>query len=101
MGKTSQQKVAVFALKESGMKMTHHNDYYGLLQEVIELDYDGLNKVVLFRCNWFDITNGVKVDHEHGIVEVKHTSRLKNYEPFVLAAQATQVCYLPYASAKS
>ena len=36
------------------------------------------------------------MDRKHGIVEVKHTSRLRNYEPFVLAAQATQVCYLPY-----
>ena len=75
-------------------------DYYGLLQEVIELDYDGLNKVVLFRCNWFDITNGVRVDIQHGIVEVKHASRIKNYEPFVLAPQAIQVFYLTYASDK-
>ena len=69
-------------------------DYYGVLQDVIELEYDA-HKVVLFRCDWFDIINGVKVDRKHGIVEVKHTSRLANYEPFVLAAQATQVCYLP------
>ena len=73
------------------------HDYYGVLEEVIELEYDA-NTVVLFRCYWFDITNGVKVDHEHGLVEVKHIFRLKNYEPFVLACQALQVCYLPYAS---
>jgi len=74
-------------------------DYYGILQEVIALEYDA-HTVVLFRCDWFDIINGVNVDHEHGLVEVKHTSRLATYEPFVLAAQATQVCYLPYASQK-
>ena len=75
-------------------------DYYGVLQEVFELVYDA-HKVVIFRCDWFDILNGVRVDREHGIVEVNHTSRLATYEPFVLAAQATQVCYLPYASNKA
>ena len=54
--------------------------------------------MVLFKCYWFDITNGVKVDRQHGIVEVKHESRLKTYDPFVLACQAVQVSYLPYAS---
>ncbi|XP_078152644.1 uncharacterized protein LOC144547837 [Carex rostrata] len=73
-------------------------DYYGVLEEVIQLTYEGGNKVVLFKCYWFDITNGVKVDCQHGIVEVKHESRLKTYEPFVLACQAVQVSYLPYAS---
>lgn len=77
---------------------THH-DYYGILKEVVELEYDGVdNKVVLFNCHWFDITNGVKVDHHHGLVEVKHTSTLQGGEPFVLACQTTQVYYLPYAS---
>jgi len=75
-------------------------DYYGILQEIIELQYDA-HTVLLFKCDWFDIINGVKVDRKHGIVEVKHTSRLRNYEPFVLAAQATQVCYLPYPSQKA
>jgi Domain of unknown function (DUF4216) len=79
---------------------TQH-DYYGVLKEVIELTYDGVdNKVLLFKCHWFDITNGVKVDHEHGLVEVKHISTLRTNEPFVLACQATQVYYLPYASDK-
>jgi hypothetical protein len=75
-------------------------DYYGILQEVVELQYEGGNKVVLFKCNWFDIINGVKVDKKRGIVEVRHASRLRYYEPFVLALQAIQVYYLPYASTK-
>jgi hypothetical protein len=74
------------------------HDYYGVLQEIIELSYDGGNKVALFRCIWFDITSGVRKDSKHGIVEVKHSSRLKGFEPFVLACQAIQVVYIPYAS---
>jgi hypothetical protein len=54
--------------------------------------------VALFRCIWFDITNGIRKDSKHGIVEVKHTSRLKGFELFVLACQAIQVVYIPYAS---
>jgi Domain of unknown function (DUF4216) len=79
---------------------TQH-DYYGVLEEVIELTYDGVeSKVLLFMCHWFDIINGVKVDHEHGLIEVKHTSTLRTNEPFILACQATLVYYLPYASDK-
>ncbi|KAJ3704077.1 hypothetical protein LUZ61_007782 [Rhynchospora tenuis] len=74
-------------------------DFYGILEDIVELDYSGCNKVVLFKCSWFDAWRGVKVDTEHGIVEVKHKSRLRNVdEPFGLACQAIQVYYLPYAS---
>jgi hypothetical protein len=73
-------------------------DYYGVLQEVVGLSYEGGNTVILFRCDWFDIPSGVKEDKERGIVEIKHASRLRYYDPFVLAVQALQVYYLPYAS---
>ena len=53
--------------------------------------------MALFRCNWFDITNGVKKDIKHGIVEIKHASWVKGFEPFILACQAIQVVYIPYA----
>jgi Domain of unknown function (DUF4216) len=75
-------------------------DYYRVLQEVVELQYRGGNKIVLFNCNWFDIINGVRVDQTRGLVEVKHASRLRHYEPLVLACQVIQVYYLPYASTK-
>jgi uncharacterized cupin superfamily protein len=76
------------------------HEYYGILQEVVELHYEGGNKVILFNCDWFDIINGVKVDKKRGLVEVKHSSRLRHYEPFVLACQADQAYYLPYPSTK-
>ena len=97
-GQNKTTKSSGVCIKGEWAENTTPHEYYGFLQEVIELQYDGPYKVVLFRCHWFDITNGVKVDREHGLVEVKHTSRLKNYEPFILACQANQVCYLPYAS---
>jgi Domain of unknown function (DUF4216) len=67
----------------------------------VELEYRGLhNKVMIFKCHWFDVPGGVKIDKDHSIVEVKCNSFLKTYEPFVFAAQATQVYYLSYPSTK-
>ena len=67
-------------------------DFYGILQDVVQLQYPGPdNKVVIFKCRWFDIPNGVRVDKKHGLVEVKHTSVLRTDEPFILACQASQV----------
>ena len=63
-------------------------DYYGILEEVIELQFLGQdNNVFLFKCHWFDPTS-IRNDTTYGIVDVKHKSRLSMYEPFILAAQA-------------
>ncbi|OMO57998.1 Transposon, En/Spm-like protein [Corchorus capsularis] len=79
----------------------NERDFYGVLVDIIELEYlgDG-NKIVLFKCRWFDIVRGVVVHPRHGLVKVNHKSRLASNEPFVLAAQALQVCYSPYPSNK-
>lgn len=40
------------------------NDFYGILTGIIELEYtEFLDKVVLFKCDWFDTTAGVRVHH--------------------------------------
>lgn len=74
-------------------------DYYGVLDEVLEVHYPSIVRcvVVLFKCNWFDAFQGVRVD-KHGLVDVKHRSMLSTDDPFVLASQATQVFYAPYPS---
>nr|CAD1843907.1 unnamed protein product [Ananas comosus var. bracteatus] len=74
---------------------TEKQDYYGVLTEVIELQYVGGHRVVLFRCNWYDVYDrekGIKTD-EYGIVSVNRQRLLKTNEPFVLANQASQVFY--------
>ena len=37
-------------------------DYYGVLQEIIQLKYPGYpkKKITLFRCKWFDLTKEVQ-----------------------------------------
>ncbi|XP_075088317.1 uncharacterized protein LOC142170329 [Nicotiana tabacum] len=70
-------------------------NYYGELTEILELQFVGSRRVILFRCKWFDIYDqekGVKVV-EYGIVSVNRQRFLKINEPFVLANQALQVFY--------
>ncbi|CAI0424199.1 unnamed protein product [Linum tenue] len=70
-------------------------DYYGVLTEIIELQYLGGNRVVMFKCEWWDVENidrGVKVD-KYGFVSVNTSRKLVTNEPFVLASQVEQVFY--------
>ncbi|XP_042379879.1 uncharacterized protein LOC121972257 [Zingiber officinale] len=69
-------------------------DYYGVLEEILELNYYGLKDViVLFKCHWYDTSDkGMKV-HRLGLVEINHKSKLNTNDPFILAAQAQQVYY--------
>lgn len=54
-------------------------------------------ELVLFYCRWFDPTsNGLRRTEDLGLVEIKHASRLSNFDPFVMASQVTQVFYLSY-----
>ncbi|CAN1782497.1 hypothetical protein LINPERHAP1_LOCUS15867 [Linum perenne] len=71
-------------------------DYYGVLREVIELQFLGGRRVVLFQCDWCDVCDnvkGLKVD-EYGLVCVNLKRMLKTNEPFVLASQASQVFFV-------
>ncbi|XP_042939338.1 uncharacterized protein LOC122274358 [Carya illinoinensis] len=70
-------------------------DFYGVLNDILQLRYMGWRHVYLFRCEWFDVG-----DMRRGIVVGEHitsvnTSR-KWYrdEPFALACQVCQVFYL-------
>nr|CAD1838579.1 unnamed protein product [Ananas comosus var. bracteatus] len=88
------QNSGVVVVGDTGSE-TERRDYYGVLTEIIELQYLGGRRVVLFRCNWWDIYNkekGVKID-EYGHISVNCQRLLKTNEPFVLANQASQVFY--------
>lgn len=79
-------------------------EYYGILEEVIELTYLGNGcsyKTILFKCDWFDSINGLNVHEHYKLVDVNHTRKYPKYDPFVLAYQVTQVCFNPYPSMKN
>ncbi|XP_057416131.1 uncharacterized protein LOC130710786 isoform X2 [Lotus japonicus] len=74
--------------------------YYGRLSDIIELDYFEEFKVVLFKCDWVDVTRGrgLKVD-EWGFTLVNfshliHSGDRESHEPFVFANQAQQVIFV-------
>jgi hypothetical protein len=75
--------------------------YYGIIKEILELNYQHEGKVVLLKCVWVDNRvedKWVKTD-QFGITSVnfKHlfnTGQKMSDEPFILAAQATQVYYV-------
>ena len=57
-------------------------DYYGILTDVLELQYLGGKRVVLFHCKWFDVydnTRGIKTD-EYGFASINCKQRLKTNE---------------------
>nr|GEY53626.1 hypothetical protein [Tanacetum cinerariifolium]GEY53634.1 hypothetical protein [Tanacetum cinerariifolium] len=75
-------------------------DYYGQLNDVIELEYMNCSKVVLFKCEWFDPVKhrGWKIHNEFGLVDINHKKKLRNYDPFIMAHQAQQVYFISYPS---
>lgn len=93
--KTQNSSVVVKGDSESGEK-----DFYGVLEEVIILEYDTLvnrtsPRIALFKCRWFDVFNegrGIKRD-KFGCTFVNVSRRLQTNEPFALASQIEQVFY--------
>ena len=73
-------------------------DFYGIIREIIEVSFPGaLNlRCSLFKCDWFDpvVGRGVRVG-KYGVVDVNQARSYKN-DPYVLASQADQVCFIPY-----
>ncbi|CAI0559258.1 unnamed protein product, partial [Linum tenue] len=89
------QNSGVIVVGDDGVDVNAIN-YYGVLREVIELQFLGGRSLALFRCDWCDVydkTKGLKVD-EHGFVSVNLSRMLKTNEPFVLASQVSQVFYV-------
>ena len=70
----------------------------------MELEYPGwpIKRTILFKCEWFDITPnvGMRIHKQYKLVDVNHTTRYAQDEPFVLAMQAQQVYYCTHLSLK-
>ncbi|XP_050238212.1 uncharacterized protein LOC126687698 [Mercurialis annua] len=88
------QNSGVVVVGDNGIE-AENIDYYGVLSEILEIQYLGGRRVMLFRCKWWDVydkVKGIQVD-EYGIISVNCQRFLKTNEPFVIASQASQVFY--------
>jgi hypothetical protein len=94
-----------FLLTQNSGVMTEgsHNgkdiDFYGVLKEVIELEYNSnlqvRRTVVLFRCDWFNQegkTRGPRDDGHFKAINVQ--SLWYKTDPFILATQSKKIFYL-------
>ena len=82
-----------------GVCVKGETDFYGILQEIIEVEFPGLVKLkcVLFKCDWFDptVNRGVRYS-KFGVVDINATRRYNKFGPYILESQADQVCFIPY-----
>ncbi|KAG7568012.1 hypothetical protein ISN45_Aa04g008500 [Arabidopsis thaliana x Arabidopsis arenosa] len=78
-------------------------DFYGNLIDIMELEYEGIVnlRITLFKCDWYDPVMGRGTRRSNsGVVDVLSSRKFNKYEPFILASQADQVCYIPYPYTK-
>ncbi|XP_065849621.1 uncharacterized protein [Euphorbia lathyris] len=70
-------------------------NFYGILQEIIELDYLYGKRVYMFKCDWWDVSdnrNGIRDDGK--LVSVNIGRKWYADQPFILASQTEQVFYI-------
>ncbi|KAL0410498.1 UNVERIFIED_CONTAM: hypothetical protein Slati_3639500 [Sesamum latifolium] len=77
-------------------------DFYGILKEIIQLDYPLIPnmQIVLFKCHWVDPLRRMKVHPHYHLVDVNFKKVYQKNESFILAQQAVQVYYTEYPSMK-
>ncbi|XP_071689874.1 uncharacterized protein [Rutidosis leptorrhynchoides] len=67
--------------------------YYGVLKDIIKLQYGDEKKVVLFHCDWISSGSRIKVD-ENGFTTLDFRGLKQTKEPYILASQAQRVFYV-------
>ena len=74
-------------------------EYYGRIEEIYELSFYGSKPInpVIFKCHWFDPEVTRRTHSNLGLVEIRQDSVLPGDDVYIVAQQAIQVYYLPYA----
>lgn len=72
--------------------------YYGRLTNIYELNFSHLYRVVVFRCDWADLSRGLRTYPNGGVSvnfsKLMHTGRFLHEDPFIFSSQAKQVFYV-------
>ena len=70
-------------------------NYYGQLEEILQLSFTGAYSVTLFRCKWFNTNlKNKKIITKNNITSINISGEWYKDEPFILASQAKQVFYI-------
>lgn len=64
-------------------------DYYGAIEEILEIDYWGEFTVLLFKCCWYHAEKDL-----YGMTRVNFNRLLQKSDPYVMASQVQQVFYI-------
>ncbi|KAK4423050.1 hypothetical protein Salat_1887600, partial [Sesamum alatum] len=87
-----------FASAKDLNPLTGTVSYYGVLKDILEIQYLKDTRFLMFECDWVDNEKGLKQDEfKFTLVNFNHfmyTKKLPTNEPFVLASQAQQVWYI-------
>ena len=66
--------------------------YYGRVVEILLIDYNTFY-IHVFRCQWANIGNGVKVEDGFTLVNLNQSQMAFARDPYILASQAKQIFY--------
>ncbi|CAA0829472.1 Unknown protein [Striga hermonthica] len=99
LGRKKRGKKGAFSLDSNTQNLAHRTkdnnprvdgvNYYGRINDIIEIDYWGSFSVVLFNCEWFQEEND-----SYGLTRVNFNKLCYEDDPFVLASQVNQVFYV-------
>ncbi|KAL3626909.1 hypothetical protein CASFOL_029220 [Castilleja foliolosa] len=70
--------------------------FYGVLDDIIQLDYVRGRQIILFKCDWYDLGKKKRtgLQKEGNIVSVRVDGKWYEEDSYILADQARQVFYI-------
>ncbi|CAI0559000.1 unnamed protein product [Linum tenue] len=70
-------------------------DFYGVLVDIVRLDYVRDKQVILFKCEWFDVDRRKsRIMKDGAITSIKVDRLWYSSDPYILATQAKQIFYI-------
>ncbi|WMV37552.1 hypothetical protein MTR67_030937 [Solanum verrucosum] len=93
-------KTESYASSSDNAPKSANISYYGKLNDIMELKYYEEFKVVVFKCDWVDVTKGRGIMEDDVGFTVVNFSRLADpgnrycHKPFIFAEQAQQVIFV-------
>jgi hypothetical protein len=97
--KTTHQNIGVRIDAMDNNNNKNKNSYYGVIEEIWELEYGPLN-ILLFLCQWVKLTRGDIRKDRYGMTLVDLTKIGFKVEPFILAKNVHQVFYVKDMTSK-